>query len=898
MTRALALLLTIATGFSGLVYEVAWQKYLATLLGSHSEATAAVLGLFLGGLALGYALFGALSRRLMDRAHAGGTAPRLLLVYGGVEAAIGVYALLFPALFRGAQTLSFALPALPDGAGFALDLGLAALLIVPPTVLMGGTIPLLTQALARSLADATRFHAFVYAFNTAGAFAGALQPSSLSAARSPQASDASAQRGEGGPSLHSAALSPQAGEASAQRGEAERSSANWPAVALLVGFAMMTVQTVLIRLGGLAFGSSQPRIPKGLLVVTLWALVALLAAIYLRLDEAPYWAHALRSLFRANPAAFHPYYFSGFVAVLAVIGLPVLLSGATLPLIFDHLRRELADLGDVAGALYSWNTVGSLLGAVLGGYALLFWWNLDDVFRLAMAAAAVAAALATLRALSARRFVGAGGLLAAALAGIALLPGWAPERLSIGAFREHTALPYTFEGPEAFFARHPQAKLLSYDDDPTASVAVKQLRRGDDRVHRAVYINGKSDSAIYKDYVTTGLLALLPALLADRAERAFVVGYGTGVTAGELAALRSILVVDVAEISSGVIAAAPYFDYGNQNASKSPKIRIHRGDAFRMLYSREFLESARDRLAPGGVYAQWFHVYETDEETVAMVLRTYASVFDDVSVWYGGGDDLLLLGFTDSEAALDLERIASRSTQPDFAAGLKRCGVSGLAPLLSHELLPLGVLHATPLPGDLHTLLHPRLNYAAARAFFTGARGRLPVTAGLDPARLGARNSLVRRYAAGFGGRLPESARAAFVRETCIHRPRECVVLLAQWQRDAPGSAARARVLREIQRQPQIAALTPLGLITQLAPLYGEAPAPPDGSDAWQTAKRATDLFSQHYHHAAPFSRRALAELWRRCEADPENRERCREARANAESVLGDLDVDLVQDGR
>ena len=54
-----ALLLTVLTGFSGLVYEVTWQKYLATLLGSHSEATAAVLGLFLGGLAVGYSLFGA-----------------------------------------------------------------------------------------------------------------------------------------------------------------------------------------------------------------------------------------------------------------------------------------------------------------------------------------------------------------------------------------------------------------------------------------------------------------------------------------------------------------------------------------------------------------------------------------------------------------------------------------------------------------------------------------------------------------------------------------------------------------------------------------------------------------------------------------------------------------------
>ena len=57
MIRSVALLLTVLTGFSGLVYQVAWQKYFATMLGSHSEATAAVLGIFLGGLALGYAVF-------------------------------------------------------------------------------------------------------------------------------------------------------------------------------------------------------------------------------------------------------------------------------------------------------------------------------------------------------------------------------------------------------------------------------------------------------------------------------------------------------------------------------------------------------------------------------------------------------------------------------------------------------------------------------------------------------------------------------------------------------------------------------------------------------------------------------------------------------------------------
>ena len=81
MLRLAALLLTVLTGFSGLVYEITWEKYLATLLGSHSEATAAVLGLFLGGLSVGYWLFGALTRKLIDRAREQGRKPRLLSVF-------------------------------------------------------------------------------------------------------------------------------------------------------------------------------------------------------------------------------------------------------------------------------------------------------------------------------------------------------------------------------------------------------------------------------------------------------------------------------------------------------------------------------------------------------------------------------------------------------------------------------------------------------------------------------------------------------------------------------------------------------------------------------------------------------------------------------------------------
>ena len=114
MARALALLLTVFTGFTGLVYEVTWQRYLATLLGSHSEATAAILGIFLGGLSLGYAVFGRVTQHVLVRAARAGRPPRLLLLYGAVEGSIGALALAFPILFEAVQALSIAVPQAPE----------------------------------------------------------------------------------------------------------------------------------------------------------------------------------------------------------------------------------------------------------------------------------------------------------------------------------------------------------------------------------------------------------------------------------------------------------------------------------------------------------------------------------------------------------------------------------------------------------------------------------------------------------------------------------------------------------------------------------------------------------------------------------------------------------------
>jgi spermidine synthase len=939
MTRGIALLLTVLTGFSGLVYEVAWQKYLATLLGSHSEATAAVLGIFLGGLSLGYSVFGRATRRRLERAAAAGRPPKLLRFYGVVEAGIGVFALAFPALFWLAQAVSFRVPAGPAGVGFAIDVLLTALLIGPPTVLMGGTIPILTQALARGLADATRFHALVYAFNTVGAFAGALCAGfylvpvwgleavvrgvglvNLFAGVTFLLLDRSARSAPLEESAPGAAAGAPAGAG------APPAFAAYAAVALLSGFAMMCVQTVLNRIGALAFGASQftfsmvvaafvlcialgsllvsalSSIRPAYLVVSQWLLVIYLCFLYRSLPDAPYWAHALRALFRDQPEGLYPYHLLAFAGFLAVFAIPIGIAGATLPLLFHHLRKEVADLGGVAGRLYSFNTVGSLLGALLGGYALLVWLDLHHVYRLAVTALAVGAAILSVLALRLPAWAVVAGVVPL-LAAVALEPAWDPSRVSRELFRERAPIPATFSGPMRFFATRPARPIPFYDDDPAATVAVLDTRNGEALTDRAILLNGKIDGSLRIDYVTMSLAALLPALFAEQCERAFVIGFGTGVTVGELASLDCTREVVVGEISAAVIRAAPLFDHGNQAASKSPKVRFVRGDAYRTLlrtdgtydvvasepsnpwvvgvenlYSREFLEAARSRLSPGGVFAQWIHLYEIDDESVALVLRTYRSVFEQVAVWYGAGPDLLLLGFRDPQRPLDLDRLEQRATRADFAAALHRTGIPGLPALLSHEILPLGVVHALPLPGDVHTLLHPVLSYRAARAFFQGGGASLPRSWSAPASVIGARNSLLGRLRARAGGRLSHPEWSSLAAEPCA-RGRSCTTLLARWRHEDPASAALAEAIATTRQDPALVA--ELSELFDLRPLGDRVITP-------EQAQRATDLFMAYYEHGVPFSPDALQNRWLACRAR-EGDGRCILGVARASAHFGDL---------
>ena len=921
LVRAIALLLTLLTGFSGLVYEVTWQKYLATLLGSHSEATAAVLALFLGGLSAGYSLFGAVTRRVVADAARRGKPPRLLLLYGAIESGIGVTALLFPLLFRGVQALSLAIPHAAGGIGFALDVALSALLVLPPAVLMGGTIPILTQALSRSLADATRLHAWVYAFNTAGAFFGALAAAFVLIPRLGLSQTVVAMGCVNltagltfaaiGTRRRSETIAPPAGEAAAPPPAAIGSYA---VVALLAGFAAMVFQTVLIRLGGLSLGSSNftfsmivavfvlcialgsfvvsllSQIPPALLVAAQWLLAGCMAALYSRLNYAPFWAHVARSWFRDEDAAFYPFHLLVFACALAILIVPIGLSGATLPLIFHHLKRQVGDLGSAAGRLYAWNTVGSLLGALLGGYVLFFWLDLDQVYLVGVAAVIASASVLSIAVFGLPR-AAALLLVAPALSALTFLPRWDHRPFAAATFRMRVAHPADALGPKGFFDRiFDKSRIVFYDDDPNSSVAVRvtEVPQGLDP---SIVTNGKPDGSIFGDYPTMALAALLPALFVDAPAHGFVIGFGTGVTVGELGALASMQDVTVAEISSGVIRGAPHFEKLNQHALGNGKTRVVVADAYRallrsdqhydiiasepsnpwvagveMLFSQEFLRAAKDRLRPGGVYAQWFHCYENDQSVVELVLRTYASVFDQVAVWYTLGPDLMLLGFKDPDVAraTDVGRLERRASAPDLAAGLRRAGITSFPALLAHELLPIGVVNAAHFPGDVHTILHPVLSYRAARAFFRGQQSELPDTLTPELMALGDERSLFGRYVAARNLKLADDEYRSMVDEACKTRPTVCATLLAYWQTvrpNAPGVGAKqAELLTLAPFRPHV---MPARLGTLVSFFQGDAVG---GALSPTQAEQMTDLYADYYWHGMGFGRELLAQIWSHCE--------------------------------
>ena len=748
--RATSLLLCafFVTGATSLILEVVWVRLLLLTLGTTPAAMGVVLGAFMGGMAVGSWLAGrAVVRRL---------AP--IAVYAGLEAWIGVYALATPFMLR---LVNLAPP--------AVQLGLGVLALLPATVAMGTSLPVLVRILHGGTANRATTVGWLYAVNTAGGVAGPLLTVFLLfpmvGLSQTLVVTALVNLLVGGAvwlgrSCWATAESqrPAAAPAGVPTGT-EIATTPVPRLLYLIlavsGATAMVYEMAWSRTLSMVYGSSVYGV--SIMLSTFLVGIALgswLAAGWVRrrpatmlsavwLLEGSAWA-AFMSLYVGGrlPFLFLDLYrwvdggTSGLFGVQFLLAgllmLPATLClGALLPVVVSVASRGVGARPAVS-SLYAANLFGSATGALVASGLLLASVGLNVSVQVGVLVALGLAIATTVRLPGPHpRTIGA-SMLAVILV-LALDGGARQLALSFGLY--HGAPGYVGNddrGIRDLLASH---ELLFYRDGPTASVAVQRVDR-----YVLMKINGKTDASTGAgDIETQTLLGHLPLMAALQAERVAVVGFGSGMTAGAVLT-HPVREVDAFEIEPAVVEASRYFEPINGRPLNDDRLRLVIGDArgelrrdvqpydviisepsnpwitgVANLFTRDFFELGASRLAPGGVFAQWFHLYGMSEDSAREVMATFRSVFPHVVAF--NDRDLILLG-SDRPITFSLDQMTQRFADPGVLASLAEAYVRYPTDLLVRLRLDERGTAAFAGGAALNTDDNMRLELAAPRTLY------------------------------------------------------------------------------------------------------------------------------------------------------------------------------------
>ena len=621
----LILLLFFFSGVTALIYEVIWSDYLTLLFGSTIQAQTVVLAVFMGGLALGNKIFG----RYADQTR------RPLVVYGCLEVLIGAYAFCFSFLYKFA-TDAF----VPVGSKF-LDHGgwllfvngvFSALLLLGPTILMGGTLPVLAAWLQRNMADSGRRTARFYSTNTLGAVCGAwlagfflvewlgLRATTEVAAFVNLLVGFIAIHLGRKQTLPASSLDEDSKESklkTAPPDEATATAFRWGCVlvaltgavsmgleilasrcmCLIFGASLQSFSIVLISfILGIGFGSAviaSPRfrrLPKEITTIALLAgASALIGLLVFHIEKlATIYLYAQSGLSR-TPVGYNLHEILAALVSICVLGLPAAILGSVLPLWIRAVPETSGLLGNRVGRLVTWNTLGAVVGVLLTGFVLLPNIGMRGSFAvvgLLLAAAAIIAALATRRwiATLVSIMVGAGVLTASASKDT----DW-QDVFSIGIFRLKDMDFSKNKAPLRAYMDgwHKVVSLLFYEDGPDATVSVERVKSTSTNGLFVLRINGKpeasaSDGTPSGDLAAQVMVAQLPLMVRPDSKDVFSFGMGSGITAAS-ALGYPIEHLTVAENCAPVLRAAKLFEPWNHGVLTNDRVRIYHEDARTVL---------------------------------------------------------------------------------------------------------------------------------------------------------------------------------------------------------------------------------------------------------------------------------------------------------------------------
>lgn len=452
-------------------------------------------------------------------------------------------------------------------------------------------------------------------------------------------------------------------------------------------FGLILIVALLgIGLGGAAYaawGQDKPATLRG------FALTCLAEAFFMALpyalgDRMAVLAMMLRSL--------EGFGFLGLVSSWAVVASLVIvpaafISGVQFPLLLALLGRGRDNVGRQVGLTYAWNTVGAILGSLAGGFGLMPLLTAPGTWKLAVALLLALGGGALVLSLTREKQAGRLWLPAAvgALAVFMLMQegptaGW--RHNPIGAGRVRLERP-TLNALRTFLDT-PRREMQTEYEGLESSVGVRLVDGP------SFYVNGKSDGGSISDASTQIMSGLVGMLLHPQPKQALVIGLGTGSTAGWIGAAPEMERVDVVEIEPAILKFAEQCAPVNQQVMSNPKVHTFIGDAREVLlaspkqydiifsepsnpyragiaslFTQDFYQAARQRLAPGGLFIQWLQAYEIDTTTIRSAYATLASVFPSVETWQTNSADLLLIA-TEAPLAYDADQMRARLAQEPF----------------------------------------------------------------------------------------------------------------------------------------------------------------------------------------------------------------------------------------
>ena len=697
----------VLSGFAALLYQTAWMRQFSVVFGTSELAVATVLSAYMAGLAVGAGIAGRYVNRIT----------RPVLVYGILEAGVALSALAVPLLLALANLLYGGLlggqpePADASGLGQSLFyLVVAFIVLAIPTGCMGATLPMLTRYVVRSEDQIGPRVGWLYALNTVGAVGGTVTAGFLLLpalglsgtvwagvfinflvfviaayiARTlvPLQTTSEADRQEAALATTepatSGALPP--GHAAAGPGRGIFGTYWILPLMLISGANTFTYEVLWTRLlshilGGsiVAFSTMLAAFLSGIAIGSaLAARYARNAGTALSAFVATQFGIAITSiaiyeslhLLIPETAGLH-----GNASLAMIVLLPsTLFIGATFPFAVRILATGEADAAPTSARVYAWNTFGAIVGAAVAGFVLIPLLKYEGAIQMAVAVNAALAVAASLLVFQ-RRYRTAVAATVGLLAIVLVYRPVIPEEI----LRTSPMTDYG-QGEIRYYEVGRSATVLVLEEDGYLNLRTNGLPEASTNLRGAPPYQHNQH-----------LLSTVPVLARPDTRDMLIIGFGGGVAVEGVP--PSVEAVDVVELEPKVIDANRILSEERQiDPLQDPRVRVVINDArsaLRLtskrydaivsqpshpwtagashLYTHEFMQLAKERLNPGGVFLQWMNSQFVTESLLRSLCATILDVYEYVRVYQWTTEVLFFLG---SDEPLDIERTLSTTGRP------------------------------------------------------------------------------------------------------------------------------------------------------------------------------------------------------------------------------------------